>query len=183
MDTDFQDDFFSDADLDDLPANTLIELEQRAFASTQRPVQLIGNHSESLELPQGFSALGLNNLPQEGEQQLAEFDYGFDDDTIINLDEPAEQQHVAPPQINRETSDEVVERDLWRRNRYGTAARATPQPSRGPQVHAKFRPPTLVASQSAHRQPTNGFVPPQHTEAYTLPLSDVTALQARILEV
>lgn len=60
MDANFSDDeFFSDADLDDLPANTLNELERRAIASTQHVPPV------STDCP-----LNLDEYPPPNEEEL-----------------------------------------------------------------------------------------------------------------
>jgi hypothetical protein len=73
-----EDDFdFSDSDLDDLPANTLLDLEENAIRATQQPPH-----------------------------PAPESDYGLDDgDEVVNLDDDnAGQAHayrVAPPQFTQ----------------------------------------------------------------------------------
>jgi hypothetical protein len=73
-----EDDFdFSDSDLDDLPANTLLHLEENAIRATQQPPH-----------------------------PAPESDYGLDDgDEVVNLDDddagPPHAYHVAAPQYTQ----------------------------------------------------------------------------------
>lgn len=93
------DDFdFSDDALDQLPANTLQQLEQDALLSTQLPQK---KASLPLESRNGLSTQAL--VPPVRGQHLApsppSSDYGFDDEDVIDLDEqsvPLIQQRVAP---------------------------------------------------------------------------------------
>ncbi|KAF1976634.1 hypothetical protein BU23DRAFT_578523 [Bimuria novae-zelandiae CBS 107.79] len=69
---------FSDADLDDLPANTLDQLETRAFRATQQQVQIQGH--EAVVDEEDFSYFG--------------FDDG-DEDEVVNLDDTRGASHFA----------------------------------------------------------------------------------------
>ena len=92
------DDYFLADDLDDLPANTLQDLEYRAILSTQQ-------HANSVALPRrqpyGQHArrnIGTSNRQPPTRNESATTgsievpdgsDYGFDDEDVINLDEPS----------------------------------------------------------------------------------------------
>lgn len=112
------DDFFSDGDLDDIPDSTLSELEKNAYSSTQRPKAAAVRMAVPQQPRKSFHgaislnrAGSLNKNPQWKPPQLlsrpppvvppnatalrgrastpASSDYGFDDEDVINLDEPS----------------------------------------------------------------------------------------------
>ena len=98
MEQDLPEDFFTDdLDLDDLPPNTLVELEQSAFQSTQA----LRSHNRNVAIPESPSS-----------------DYGLEDEDVIDLD--AEQPHVEIRQhgIPTRPADEVTQREQWRQQRY-----------------------------------------------------------------
>lgn len=195
MDTDLQDDFFSDADLDDLPANTLNELEQRAIASTQRlahgvndditterrPANCYGDATEHYQEPKPQNlALGVNQL----EAPSPAYDYDFEDDTVIDLDGPYAIDTVQNNIVNLQYQQQQQQQHR-RLNGYGSAAKAVARELREHQSRTKFRPPLSAASHSTHqlhdgRTDTNAIHPAQPALDSTL---DVVALQARIQEV
>jgi len=108
MDTDFHDDddAFSDADFDDLPPNTFVELERRAIASTQgvpqsrKPEKTNDQDKRAKDFNgpvQGAPAHRLGNAGVHQRGQSPGSDYGFLDDTVINLDEPTFQHKPKAP--------------------------------------------------------------------------------------
>lgn len=107
-----EDDFFSDDDLNDIPDNTLQALEQNAISSTQRPKSAVARPPPPArkQIPNGTLArptsVGQNipwrpPQPNRQAQQAAQnappasapgppsSDYGFDDEDVIDLDEPS----------------------------------------------------------------------------------------------
>ncbi|OQO02379.1 hypothetical protein B0A48_11933 [Cryoendolithus antarcticus] len=107
-----EEDFFSDGELDDIPDNTLLELEQHAISSTQRvqvarppppPLQRNQPSAASVQRSQRLA----KNAPWRPPQPRARLqshaeahpasrpvdpsssDYGFDEENVIDLDEPS----------------------------------------------------------------------------------------------
>lgn len=162
MDDDLHDDFFEDdVDLDDLPANALDELEERAFLSTQ---------ARALVPPDVTNSS----------------DYGLEDEDVINLDA---QQHRNHANHGADLADKVTQREQWRLQRYGqvnqTEQHRFAQNNELDQQQDAWNnaPGTAVSAQrprTQHAQTNdpqgNSRRPPDHG-------IDVTALQARILEL
>lgn len=98
-DDDFGDEFGDVVDLDDLPADALDEIEERAIASTQAA----RNNA-------------LQHHVQDDDMLLD------DDDDVINLDAPQRPSFVRP-QIPQQI-DEVTAREQWRQSRYSAPSRA-----------------------------------------------------------
>ena len=173
-------DFFDDDDgLDDLPPNTLQDLENRARLSTQHAPQIAG----------------------AANAKSTSSDYGLgDDEEVIDLDAHPERNVLtarqssqrplsnalsqAPPSQPR-PQDEVTQREQWRLQRYG---------ARPPNRLPAFRPPrpTLTngrSSQAPSEQSTHANGEPSASQAPPSPAVneaqhlDVAALQARIAEV
>ena len=113
-----EDDLFPDDDLDDIPDNTLVELERNAISSTQRqrhspaPSPAINlrkqaHNASSLYRSQKTSknlAWRPPRLQQPGSQARpavsnaqapTSSDYGFDEENVIDLDEPSMVVHPA----------------------------------------------------------------------------------------
>jgi hypothetical protein len=113
-----EDDLFLDDDLDDIPDNTLVELERNAISSTQRqrhspaPSQAINlrkqaHNASSLYRSQKATknlAWRPPRLQQPGSQARpvvsnaqppTSSDYGFDEENVIDLDEPSMVIHPA----------------------------------------------------------------------------------------
>jgi hypothetical protein len=113
-----EDDLFLDDDLDDIPDNTLVELERNAISSTQRqrhspaPSQAVNlrkqaHNASSLYRSQKATknlAWRPPRLQQPGSQARpavsnaqppTSSDYGFDEENVIDLDEPSMVIHPA----------------------------------------------------------------------------------------
>lgn len=98
-DDDFGDEFGDVVDLDDLPADALDEIEERAIASTQ--------------------AAQNNNVRHDVQQDDMLVD--GDEEDVINLDAPQRPAFVRP-QIPQQI-DEVTAREQWRQSRYSAPSR------------------------------------------------------------
>jgi hypothetical protein len=134
-----EDDLFLDDDLDDIPDNTLVELERNAISSTQRqrhspaPSPAINlrkqAHNASSLYRSQKSAKNLAwrppRLQQPGSQARpaasnaqapTSSDYGFDEENVIDLDEPSMVIHPASgPSArvpSRPTSSRAVSRTI-----------------------------------------------------------------------
>lgn len=92
----FTEEYFSDDDLDALPANALNELEQRAFHSTQQKITTDLLHDTLQHTSQSAPGRGFQQHVnvQQTAGRTADFespssDYGFDDEDVIDLDNQA----------------------------------------------------------------------------------------------
>ncbi|KAL2352636.1 hypothetical protein BJ546DRAFT_849393 [Cryomyces antarcticus] len=88
--------FFSDDDFDDLPADTLHELEQRAFLSTQQTKAAAAAvviphdwHQQNKRNGQPQSGSDRNSVGAQRYPEPPSSDYGFDEEDVIDLDEPS----------------------------------------------------------------------------------------------
>lgn len=171
MDEEAQDDYFDDADFDNLPPNTLQELEQKAFSSTQR------NVTAPLQPPN----LETNDCGNASPSS----DYGLDDEDVVDLDAQdnslaARFPRSAPPQ----PLDPATEREQWRRQRYadpskiGTVPQAQPLQTNGKLSTHRHG---LAQATASHRKVANNVV--DVDAAAVDAKEDVKALQARIVEV
>ena len=184
MEGDVQDESFDDADLDDLPPNTLQALEEGALLSKQqkaRPGQVNNrsNHSS------GYDEYVQNLQNTYGKPPSS--DYGFEDEDVIDLDaqQPTTEANFAKS-VARQNLDEATAREQWRQQRYAapskTGAAAQTQPLR-----------TTTALPTSQNLQTNGHaVAHQQKPVVNLiedvedasgPPQDVNALYARISEV
>ncbi|KAI9669297.1 MAG: hypothetical protein M1831_000332 [Alyxoria varia] len=188
------DDSFDDTDFDQLPPNTLQELEQRArFSTQQKAPQLFPNASSLQPIAER------NNVPNENGESFAEdppSDYGLDDEDVIDLDaQPPAANPSFPQRPVRPVPDEVTHREQWRQQRYGAPPQFCRQPqSRNTPFVQPFkngaRPPASQATEQNgyHQpsQPTQNGLPVQHiSQKPQLPteLMDPDMLQARIAEL
>ncbi|KAI9663165.1 MAG: hypothetical protein M1821_008213 [Bathelium mastoideum] len=89
-------------DLDDLPANTLQDLESKAILSTQHASSVIPPKQRSFA-QQGSTLTGSLEGPDGS-------DYGFNDEDVINLDEPSTIYDVAlePRQFQGKSRDRAT---------------------------------------------------------------------------
>ncbi|KAF2159601.1 hypothetical protein M409DRAFT_70916 [Zasmidium cellare ATCC 36951] len=101
---DDNDNFFSDDDLNDIPANTLDQLEHHAFTSTQKPAStptpsvqpfrrpVPKNKYLPWRPPQPSRLVQQQQRPSAPPPSAPEppsFDYGYGDEDVIDLDEPS----------------------------------------------------------------------------------------------
>ena len=134
-----EDDSFLDDDLDDIPDNTLVELERNAISSTQRqrhspaPSPAINlrkqaHNASSLYRSQKTTknlAWRPPRLQQPGSQARpavsnaqapTSSDYGFDEENVIDLDEPSMVIHPASGpsarNVSRPTSSRAASRTI-----------------------------------------------------------------------
>lgn len=215
-----EEDFFSDDDLDDIPVNTLQQLEQQAFQSTQQlPRQVPLQQPAKRPLPpqvsrapvplrkQAHTASSLNrpgsakNLPWRPPQSTfgrpsqklparvpsappasaprppSSDDYGFDDEDVIDLDEPSTVIQPAPQIQPRQTSYRPPQRN---------AGRAPAEVD--PETAAAF----AAADEELDTTVTFGRWPPAQAPARPSPQPqparagssmEMAALQARIAEL
>lgn len=182
MDEVASDDFFDDTDLDGLPPNTYQELEQRARSSTQ-PAHAIAPGGSNVHI-EGPGRLQRADFPPADDDDPPSSDYGLDDEDVIDLDKPEEEQTVTTraPHVASRAQDEVTGREHWRQQRYAPSA-----------VQRPFRPPMMqqiptaaLSTPSASVAYVNGLQVPDTAEPL-LPkggkATDIGALQARIAEV
>ena len=180
------DDFFDDDDgLDDLPANTLQELETRAFQATQHHTITAANQKQS------SSDYGLGD--GDGEEEVIDLDAPPQANVVTARQpsqppstrfahQPRASQYSRPP-------DEVTQREQWRQQRYGVAAQhrlpafRPPRPSSAngyaPQPGASQGPISQAQTPPANGEQLVGVQPTSDSG----PASDVAVLQARIAEV
>ena len=159
--------FNDDDDLDDLPSNTLQEIESKAFEATQKPLAAA--------------------------EQPPSSDYGLEDDEeVIDLDaHPRAAVLTARPVYTNQTVDEVTQREQWRQQRYGVAAqhrlpafrppRPTSSASHAEQLAASQTEP-LQEIRPLHSQDPQ-IIRPQEARSDDPAAPDVAALQAKIEEV
>lgn len=181
-----EEDFFDDDDgFDDLPSNTLQELESRAFQATQQPAAITNQQeppSSDYGLEEDEEVIDLNAKPQQSNVAAAH----------SNAQIASRQYHPLPrPSQTSRPPDEVTQREQWRQNRYGSAAQ-----HRLP----AFRPPRPTSS-SSNAVPIRGSQQPQSQRPATpeilhvppaasqsirdgdITTNDMAALQQRIAEV
>jgi len=163
MDEDYQDDSFADdIDLDDLPADALEELEEKAvFISTQAR-----NHVAS----HGYAAHETSS------------DYGLEDEDVIDLGAPVSFAHTNYVKLTGRPGDDVSGSEKWRQQGYGRDShdlmqrdtlRHESKDDLGQAVGA-FAPMSVNKAQPEYIEPMDGVQEQQ---------IDVSALQARIHEV
>lgn len=113
MDLDDHEDLFEDDDFDDLPAATLIHLEQQARLSTQ--------HAPGASQAKGGSWQHVTKPQQNGVgRELPSSDYGLDgEEDVIDLDAQPSFVHQDAGKTHRVPQDEVTRREQWRQERYG----------------------------------------------------------------
>ena len=189
------DDDFGDDDLDAIPDNTLQELESKAFSSTQRPKS---NPVSALQQPriQTYGAPGLSrkhnagksawrppqprqqphqrgqNVPPASAPDPPSSDYGFDDEDVIDLDEPS--------MVIQSTSA------LPTRGRVEPSARPATHPARY-ESKAALDPETEAAFAAADAE--LGALRPElwdsapHLQPKASDGIDVSSLQARVAEL
>lgn len=171
------DDFFDDDDgLDDLPPNTLQELENRARLSTQ--------HAQ----------------PLADAQKAASSDYGFgDDEEVIDLDarphanvltarQPSQHASAHPLSQRRvplptTASDEVTQRERWRAQRYGATNQHRLPAFKPPRASIAIGQ-AFQASSTQTSQANGRVAEPEAIENHDdSPNPDIEALRARITAV
>ncbi|KAK5112378.1 hypothetical protein LTR62_004341 [Meristemomyces frigidus] len=143
-----EEDFFSDDDLDAVPHSTLLELEQNAAASTPKPqpgIQAARPPFKALPLasdrgaatkqpwrppqPQPRVTSATNSAPPTSAPVPPSSDYGFDEEDVIDLDEPS---MVIQPGPGSQTWTNISLRP-------GTAnGRRSPKPALDPETEAAF---------------------------------------------
>lgn len=182
MDHEGSDDAYDDADFEGLPPNTYQELEYRARQSTQQgePIARLDRLNNNT-VPHNVQDDESADLDDRGPPSS---DYGLDDEDVIDLDKPEEQQTVTArhTQYAPRIRDEVTEREHWRQQRYGAGtvplalrspvASRPPAPSQG-QTNALTGKASGIANKNGQR------LPPAPSDLS----SDVGALQARVAEV
>ena len=171
MDEEAPDDYFDDADFDNLPPNTLQELEQKAFSSTQRNVIEPVQQANLDTLSHG------NASPSS--------DYGLDDEDVIDLDAQGNSlaprfPRPAPPQ----PLDPATQREQWRRQRYADPSKVGAVPQLQP-LHTNGNLSThrhvVAQPTSSHQKVASDVV---DVDAHGIgDEGDFNALQARIAEV
>ena len=139
-----EEDGYSDDDLDALPPNDFLELQQLAIQSTQKQrangkLELPNQHGRSAHVP--ISARDSVN-PQKTFPQEPSSDYGNIDDEILDGDilEVNNERRPQPFSDGQTTSAfrEATQRESWRQQRYGAPNRLQQpyQPSDGLQKQA-----------------------------------------------
>ncbi len=133
------DDFFSDDDLDALPANALDELEQNAVYSTQQKrAALNGNERQDISyntlptLPSTGTIKGGPRYVPEAQQRANHIDYepqpssdygNFDDEALeaalIDAEEPPAIVNDAERILENKVAEGVTQREQSRIRRYG----------------------------------------------------------------
>lgn len=99
---------FSDGDLDALPHSTIYQLESNALSSTQSHVAALRSKNYNkvtrpykLSVPQRPTSQPIPNPPSS--------DYGFDDEDVIDLDEPS--MLIQPASVNPDPLDNHFDHD------------------------------------------------------------------------
>lgn len=193
MEDDIQDDFdyLDDADLDDLPAKTLQELEQRALSSTQQmagPRQVNTSRNHGLGVLQASNS---NGVPPKSNQSFGDpssSDYGFEDEDVIDLDapQPAIEAHSAKPNVPLQV-DPASAREQWRHQRYAIPSKLNPAVQSRPLESDGTLPTTsnkqLNGRPSVSHQQRSAKDYMEVNGDTSVPAQDIIALQARISEV
>lgn len=151
---------FEDDDLDELPADALLELEHGAFLSTQAQTKApLEDHKLSIErqfLEEHRDARVL--------QRPISSDYRFVQDNVVNLNHEGDLDRVRngnhQQQEEQLVHDEIPEKEHYRQQKYGGHL-----PGRDPVVHKPFRLPTKAgfvpspSKQTAiiHNKPRKGY--------------------------
>lgn len=180
---DDDDNFFSDDDLNDIPTNTLDQLEQHAFTSTQkpkstptpavqpfrRPVPKNKNIPWRPPQPSRLIQQQRPSAPPPSAPEPPSSDYGFGDEDVIDLDEPsmviqsaAKSTSVGSTQPQRQV------------NRHGAKAVLDPE------TEAAFAAADAELGSQTFGRP---LLPARLRDAQASGSSDVSALQARIAEL
>ncbi|KAK5121635.1 hypothetical protein LTR85_004807 [Meristemomyces frigidus] len=190
-----EEDFFSDDDLDDIPDNTLHELEQHALSSTQlakpavQPLRRFQKQTSNVSIPSRPATANRNTswrppqpraqpLPKAHLQQLnappasapepPSSDYGFDDEDVVDLDEPS--AIIQPPAAPHARPNAVLGPSAAAAPHYGTRAELDAE-TEAAYAAADAELGVQQWAQAPHLQPeaANGI--------------DVSSLQARIAEL
>ena len=190
------DEDFGDDDLDAIPDNTLQHLEQQAFTSTQSRKNKAFSAPQKQRI-QTYGATGLSrsgyaasknvwrppqpqkppqgptrNAPPASAPEPPSSDYGFDEEDIIDLDEPS---MVIQPTSGLPTRSraETPARSGARNSRYGSKAPLDPE------TEAAFAAADAELGNHTNRQ----WAQAPHLQPKTEDGVDVSGLQARIAEL
>jgi len=194
------DDFFSDDDLDNIPDNTLSELEKNAYSSTQRPKAAAVQTAVSQQPRKPFhGAISLNRAgsrnknpqwkppqilsrpapvvqpkytaPRASASAPPSSDYGFDDEDVINLDEPS--AILAPSAVSQGSNGIPLRPSAAAASLYGR--KAVPDPD----TEAAYAAADAELGVHSHVQWTHAA----HLQPIRQDDVDVASLQARIEEL
>lgn len=129
---DFEEDFFSDDGFDDLPAETLLELERNAIQSTQHQPSAVGQNQLRSDAPPrqlpGERVYQARSRPQaRANSDYGDFDFGdaskdADADVLYDGGQPVPLGLEAQWLPGQKDSSEVAEREQFRQNRYGSTS-------------------------------------------------------------